>query len=289
MNIWNEKYRPHDLSSMILSNEHREKFERYLKSEFIPNLIFYGKPGVGKTTLALIILKTLDAEYLRLNGADEKNIEIVRETIKNFIQTKSFNKKRKIVFYDEAESILPNSFMALKELTERYHQSVSFIFCTNHLYKFPEAIRSRCTVFEFKSPTKEQTINFLRRVMDKEKVTYDISTLENVYRRCAGDLRRSLNYLQRYSVSGKLELPEDTFGEIFRLIKAGDLVEIKRYFAGNSVDWDALYRFLFERVDDPTKMILLGKAAYQNAFVVDPEINFVAFVAELKKLKQQKE
>ena len=286
MKIWNEFYRPKNLDEMILPDDHRQAFKQYLSSG-LPNVIFYGAPGTGKTTTALILIKALAAEFLRLNGADEKNIDVVRETIKGFIQTKSFNSRKKIIFYDEAESILANSFMALKEVTERYHKTASFIFCSNALFKFPEAIRSRCTLFEFKKPIKADVLKFLKDVLDKEQVAFTPETLDTVYRSCGGDMRKSLNHLQRYSMSGKLEIPEETFGEIWKIIKGGTLVELKRYFAGNSVEFDGLYRFLFERVDDPTKAILLAKYAYQSTFCVDQEINFTGFVAELQKLNNK--
>lgn len=271
---------------MILSEEQRNTFKQYLQSKFIPNLIFYGPPGVGKTTTALIFIRELDAEYLRLNGSDDRSIDVVRGQIKDFIQVKAFNSKRKIVFMDESENLSPDAMKALKEITERYHKVVSFIFATNHLYKFSEAIRSRCTLFNFTKPTKEETLKYLKGVLEKEKVKYEPEALDTVYRLCGGDLRRALNYLQRYSMSGKLELPEETFGEIWKIIKGGNIVELKRYFAGHSTDYDGLYRFLFERTEDPQKAILLAKYAYQDALCVDKEINFVGFVAELHRLKQ---
>jgi replication factor C small subunit len=287
MRIWNEEYRPKTLEGMILPPEHLQAFNNYLK-DGLPNVIFYGSPGTGKTTTALILIKHLGSEFKRMNGSDTRGIDVVREEIKNFIQTKSFNLKPKIVFYDEAEALTPDAFKALKEMTERYQKRVSFIFATNHLYRFPEAIRSRCTLFEFKKPTKGETIQYLRNVLEAEKVRYSPEDLDAVYKSCAGDLRRSLNFLQRYSMSGKLELPQETYGEILKLIKSGSLTDLKRFFAGNSVDFDGLYRFLFERTDEPQKMILLGKAAYQSVFVIDQEINFCAFVAELQKLKNDR-
>lgn len=285
MKIWCEDYRPKSLDTMLLPEEQRQTFKQYIKSG-LPNVIFYGSPGTGKTTTALILIKELDAEHKRLNGSDERSIEIVRDEIKSFIQTKSFNSKRKVVFYDEAEALTPQALKALKELTERYQKSVSFIFCTNHLHIFPEAIRSRFNLFEFKKPTKEEAIKHLKGVLEKEAVKHEPEALDAVYRSCSGDLRRALNYLQLYSMSGELKLPEETFGEIWKIIKGGNLVELKRYFAGHSVDYDGLYRFLFERTEDPIKAILLAKYAYQDALCVDKEINFVGFVAELQKLKQ---
>jgi replication factor C small subunit len=285
MKIWNEYYRPKTLDQMILPEEHKQAFKNYISSG-LPNVIFYGAPGTGKTTTALIFIKEMDAEHLRLNGSDTRGIDIVREEIKNFIQTKSFNTKRKIVFFDESEALTGDAFKALKEITERYHKNASFIFATNHIFKFPEAIRSRCTLFEFKKPTKADTLKLLTTVLDKEQIKYEPETLDSVYRSCGGDLRKSLNHLQRYSISGKLEIPSETYVEIAKLINSGDIKALKRYFAGHSVDFDGLYRFLFERIDDTTKIILLAKYAYQDAMVVDKEINFVSLVAELQKLKQ---
>jgi DNA polymerase III delta prime subunit len=286
MRIWPEDYRPKKFEEMILPDEYRQTFKHYLSSG-LPNVIFYGSPGSGKTTAALIFIKELGAEHLRLNGSDTRGIDIVRDEIKNFIQARSFNSKRKIVFFDEGEALTPPAMKALKELTERYQKHVSFIFCTNHLYVFPDALRSRFTLFEFRKPTKEEGLKLIRDVLEKEKVKYEPETLDKVYRLCAGDLRRSLVFLQRYSISGELKLPEDTYIEIYKLIKAGSIQDIKRYFASHSIDYDGLYRFLYERIDEPNKLALLSKHAYQDALVVDKEINFVGgFIAELLKLKQ---
>ena len=285
MKIWNEDYRPKTFDDMLMPPNQREAFKKYLADCAIPNVIFYGAPGTGKTSSALIFIRELGAEHLRLNGSDERSIETVREQIKNFIQTKSFNTKRKIVFYDEAEALTPDAFKALKEITERYQKTASFIFATNFLYKFPEAIRSRCTLFEFKKPSKEDALIFLKGILVKEKVEFRPEDLDTIYRSCAGDLRRSLNYLQRWSISGNLELPQDTYAELYKLIKAGNIIDLKRYFAMNSCDWDGLYRFLFEHIEDPAKAILLAKYAYQDGFVVDKEINFIGFCAELSRLK----
>jgi DNA polymerase III delta prime subunit len=285
MKIWNEDYRPKTFDDMLMPPNQREAFKKYLADGAIPNVIFYGAPGTGKTSSALIFIRELGAEHLRLNGSDERSIETVREQIKNFIQTKSFNTKRKIVFYDEAEALTPDAFKALKEITERYQKTASFIFATNFLYKFPEAIRSRCTLFEFKKPSKEDALIFLKGILVKEKVEFRPEDLDTIYRSCAGDLRRSLNYLQRWSISGNLELPQDTYAELYKLIKAGNIIDLKRYFAMNSCDWDGLYRFLFEHIEDPAKAILLAKYAYQDGFVVDKEINFIGFCAELSRLK----
>lgn len=287
MRIWNEAYRPKKLDDVLMPPSTREAFQSYIKNG-LPNVIFSGSPGTGKTTTALILINELGAEHLRLNGSDDRGIDVIRNEIKNFIQTRSFNKKRKVVFYDESEALSPDAMKALKEITERYHNTTSFIFCTNHLFKFSEAIRSRCTIFEFKQPTKEEVIKLLRRVLEQEQVEFEPETLDKVYRACGGDMRRALNHLQRYSMSGKLVVPDESFAEIYKLIKAGNIVDIKKYFASNSVDFDGLYRFLFERTESPEVAILLGKYAYQSQLCIDKEINVIAFCAELIKLKNSK-
>ena len=285
INIWNERYRPIKISDLILEKETKKTFEEYEKSGFTNNLLFSGAPGVGKTTVAQILTKNPKFQTLWMNGSDQRGIECVRTQIQNFIQTKSFA-ERKVVVIDEGEALTPEAYGALKGIIEQYYRNASFIVTTNFLYKIPTAIRSRFILFEFKKPPKEDTLAFLKEVLGKEKVKFNLEDLDTIYRSCAGDLRRMLNYLQRWSMSGDLELPQDTYAELYKLIKDGNIVNLKRYFAQNTVDFDGLYRFLFEHIDDPTKAILLGKAAFQSAFVIDQEINFVAFVAELQKLKQ---
>jgi len=284
INIWVEKYRPIKIGDIVLDKTTKETFEKYEKEGFSNNLLFSGAPGTGKTTVAKILTKNPKFQTLWMNGSDQRGIECVRTQIQNFIQTKSFA-ERKIVCIDEGEALTPEAYGALKGIIEQYYRNASFIITTNFLYKVPTAIRSRFVLFEFKKPSKEDALKFLKGILEKEKIEFELKDLDTIYRSCAGDLRRSLNYLQRWSISGNLELPQDTYAELYKLIKAGNIIDLKRYFAMNSCDWDGLYRFLFEHIEDPAKAILLAKYAYQDGFVVDKEINFIGFCAELSRLK----
>lgn len=280
INIWVEKYRPNSLKDLILSDENREIFEKYLEHKSIPNIIFFGQPGTGKTSTALVLLKELNPTLLRLCGSDDRGIDVIRNQIKSFIQVKAFDGKQKIVFYDEGEYLTSPAMAALKEITERYQKFVSFLFCTNHLFRFSDAIRSRCTSFEFQRPLHEDIINFYKKVLTAEKIDFKAEDLERVYKTCSGDLRQSLIHLQKYSITGELKLSDESFEEVFALLKSGKIRELKQYFANHSVDWDSLYRHLYERTENPKKLVVLSKYYYQHELVVDKEINFMGFISD---------
>ncbi len=288
LNIWQEKYRPRKISDMILSDNFRESFESFVENREVPHLILSGPPGVGKTTLMKILSKNLDAQVLKLNGSDDRGIGVIRNQIKDFVGTKSFQ-KWKIVAYDEGEKLTPDAWGALKGLVELHSKRARFIFTTNVLRKIPEANRSRCQIFEFKKLEKEQILEYYRNILTKESVKFTEDNLEKVYKICNGDLRRSLNYLQQNSRTGTLVLVIDEFLELFKEIKTSmtskKVSNLKEYFAAHSVDWESLYRYIYERVDHPVKLAIVGKYLYQHAFIVDPEINFVSMVCELMKVK----
>ena len=284
--LWQEKYRPKGgINDVILPTSLSAKFQGYIDGGEIPHLIFSGPPGVGKTTTARILLRNLDCDRLILNGSDQTSIDNVREDIVNFISTVSF-KPFKVVFYDEGEKLSRQAWDALKGVLEKYSKYARFIFTTNTLHKIPSAIRSRCQKFEFPKLGKEDNIVYYEKILKNEGISYTAKDLETVYKYNNGDLRSAINYLDSHTIGGKLTIEHTVYYQIAKLVAAGDVLGLKKFFAANAVEWEGLYRFFYERIDDLDKLLVIAKYMQFHTSVIDPEINFVGMVIAMLELKK---
>jgi len=290
LNIWVEKYRPKLLDDMILDIDIKEKFQYYIDNGIQNNLLFSGPPGIGKTTIAKILLNLLKKKIniMWLNGSDSRGINIIREQIAGFISTKTFM-DRKVVCIDEGEALTTEAFGALKGLIEEYYTNASFILTTNFLYKVPEAIRSRFIIYEFKKPNKNDTIELYKKILNSENVKYKDENLEMLYNMSGGDLRKSIHYMQDNSRKGEFILNFKVYNEIVNFYKEKDIKGLKKYIAENNIsDYEYLYRYFYDRINSFEGIIVIGKYLYQHSFVVDPEINFVCMIIDLINLKKSK-
>ena len=278
---WEDKYRPGQLKNMILPDSIRLNMEKYIEAGEIPNMVFSGPPGVGKTTLAKIIVRNIDADIKILNGSDkdDRGIGAISD-IQKFANVASL-KKWKIIFFDEGENLTPDAWKALKATTEKYIKRVRFIFATNHFHQVIPALRSRLAHFEFPRLEKEIIIDYYKKVLTNEKIKFIETDLEKVFKLNNGDLRQSLIYLQQNSLTGTLKLSMTDYTTIVKLVSSRDVKGLKKYFASNSVNWDSLYRYLYDITDDPKKLLVLGKYYISSSSVVDQEINFMTCICEL--------
>jgi DNA polymerase III delta prime subunit len=152
-NLFVEKYRSKTLEEYIGSNEVKNKFQEFIDTQEIPNILLYGTPGCGKSTLAKILVNNIDCDKLIINASDERGIDIIRDKIKGFVVSRSF-KKWKIVILEEADGILEASQKALRVLLEEYSEHARFILTCNYVGKIIPAIQSRCQSFSIIPPSK---------------------------------------------------------------------------------------------------------------------------------------
>ena len=188
------------------------KILNIIKSKNIPNIIFTGTPGVGKTTVAKALCNELGLDYLLVNGSEEGNIDTLRTTIRNFASTVSMTGQKKIVILDEfdysnAQSIQP----ALRGAIEEFANSCRFVLTCNYKNRIIQPLHSRCTTVEFKIPNNEKptlAVGILERIetiLTAEGVKYERPVLLELIKKHFPDIRRILNELQRYSVSGVID------------------------------------------------------------------------------------
>lgn len=200
--IWTEKYRPAKFLDLVGQKDIVKRVESLTSSLNIPHLLFAGPAGIGKSTLALIVVKELFKEnwkenYLELNASDERGINIVREKVKNFARTKSIgNVSFKVIFLDEADALTPEAQQALRRTMENYSNTCRFILSCNYSSKIIDPIQSRCAIFRFKLLEKKDMEVVINRIAEGENLTIYPEAIEMLYEGSEGDARKATNILQ---------------------------------------------------------------------------------------------
>src|ERR671938_1404585 len=212
--MWSEKYRPKKLAEIVDQKEIIKGIGNLIKTPDIPHMLFAGPAGVGKTTSALCIaMELLGEEWrkntLELNASDERGIKMVRERVKEFAASvklatdKEFGKP-KIIILDEADEMTSEAQTALRRIIEDSARTTRFIIICNNLSQIIEPIQSRCVVFRFTRLAKEDVVDHLTMICDKEGVKYEEKALTQIYIATLGDLRYSINVLQAAAGMGSV-------------------------------------------------------------------------------------
>ena len=300
--LWVEKYRPNTLSDCILPDELKNTFQEFVNQQNIPNLLLSGSAGVGKTTVAKAMLEELGADYIVVNGSLHGNIDTLRTEIMNFATTVSFSEGRKYVILDEADYLNPQSTQpALRNFMEEYSKNCGFILTCNFKNRIIEPLQSRCSVVDFLFPKKlapSLAGSFFERVkiiLEQEQVKYDEKVLVEIIQRHFPDWRRVLNELQRYSVSGIIDIgilsnsSQNAFKSLISLLKGKQFGDMRKW-VGQNIDSDptSIMRMLYDNASDlvkpssiPQLVLLIGEYQYKSAFVADQEVNLVAFLTQV--------
>jgi DNA polymerase III delta prime subunit len=300
--LWVEEYRPKDVGSCVLPKNLKDTFTEFVESDNIPNLILSGGPGVGKTTIAKAMLDQIGATYMMINGSEESGIDVLRTKIKNFASTVSLEGGRKYLILDEADYLNPQSTQpALRGLMEEFHNNCGFILTCNYKNRLIEPLHSRCSVVEFSIPKSEKqnlSSEFMKRlisILDIEEIKYDKRVVAEVIKTHFPDWRRTLNELQRYSMSGTIDagilvnLSDVNIEELMHCMKNKEFTNVRKWVVDN-LDNDpvhllrSIYDNLYEHVDGstiPHCVVVLGEYQYKSAFVADQEINIMACLTEI--------
>ena len=202
-----EKYRPSKIEDVLEQHTIVNALKKTIKNKNIPHLLFYGSSGVGKTSIALALVKTLfnnknyDDRILELNASDERGIQIVREKIKNFAKfsiNNDNNAKFKVIILDEADSMTLETQLALRYIIEQYSKFTRFIIICNYINKIIEPIISRCALYRFKPIKKIGVLKILVKISDNENIKISKTDLLKIYKSTDGDLRYTINLLERF-------------------------------------------------------------------------------------------
>jgi len=295
--LWVEKYRPSNLDTYI-GNEHlKDKVSVYLESGDLPHLLLFGKAGTGKTTLAKILVKNIECDYLYINASDENNVDTVRNKVKNFASTMGF-KDYKIIILDECDYITPNAQAALRNLMETFSKHCRFILTCNFVERIIDPIQSRCQSFQIIPPSKKDVAKHIHNILLQENVMSDMKDLKVLIDSGYPDIRRVINSAQRNVVNGQLKLDttsiiqNDYKLKLLKILetqnKKNAFVQIRQLLADNKItDFADLFRLLYDEVDGYGKghvaecILIIARYELSDSQVVDKEINAMAMLIEL--------
>ena len=302
--LWVEKYRPRYIDDCILPQETKKIFLDFVNNKEIPNLLLCGTSGVGKTTVAKALCNELGADFVLINGSEERNIDTLRVKIRQFASTVSLTVDGgpKIVILDEADYLNPQSTQpALRGFIEEFSKNCRFIFTCNYKNRIIQPLHSRCSVIDFtiqaaqKPQIGSEIFQRILQILTDEKVEYNEKVVVEVINKFFPDFRRMLNEIQKYSASGRIDsgilanLDDESLKELLNFIKEKEFSKMRKWVALSiHNDPQTIYRKIydnfftkFENNSVPQAIIILSDYTYKSAFVADQEVNMVACLTEL--------
>ncbi len=301
--LWTELYRPTTIKDYVFKDPgQKAQIEAWLKDKALPHMLLSGSPGTGKTTLIKALLAELNVDpfdVMEINASRDNGVEFIRESITRFAETMGYGSMR-YVFLDEADGLSPQAQGTLRGTIEKYSSSVRFLLTCNYPNKIMPALHSRFAVGKFhidKLDADEYTLR-LCNILINENIEFDMEVVDKIVQESYPDLRVGISTLQKYSVSGKLQEPEEPIGvedyktDVIVLFRARRFQEARELIC-KQVDRDEcedFFRFLYQNLDiwadtkeKERKCILIIRDGIVNhASVADVEINLSATLVELE-------
>jgi len=301
--LWVEKYRPKNLDGYVFRDENqRKQAKNWIKEKSIPHLLFSGAAGIGKTTMAKILVNELEIpEYdvLELNASRTNSVDEVRNKITNFVQMIPFG-PFKVVLLDEADYLSPNAQAALRGVMEEYHSTSRFILTCNYPNRIIPALHSRCQGYHIERIDQTEFTARVATILVEEQVDVDLETLDLYVKATYPDLRKCINMVQQNVTDNKLQAPnkgdegtQDWKFDMVELFKAGKIADARKLLCGKlrAEEMEEVYRWLYDNIaifgdeDAQDKAVLIIKQGLvDHTLVADPEINLAAVLIKLGRL-----
>lgn len=293
--VFVEKYRPKKVEDVI--SPWKNKILKYIeKPNMLPNFMFYNSvPGNGKTTFAKAIIKNLGCDYVYLNGSDERGIDTIRNKIKKFAMTKSFNAGKKCVYFDEADKLTKDAQDALRPITEEYSSNCFFIFTLNYIEKIIDALQSRFVKIHLNNPEKKEIMKHIMKICKAEKIKGDKGGLIKLINSFYPNIRDMVAYLQDLKMDDKpltkktVKKQTEFFEEIYQTIKAKKFQSVRDTIIKKGIDVVELNKSIFKFVmadkikfDDMKYLLeIIAETEYRFSVGANPTIVFIDAVLRM--------
>ena len=301
--LWVEKYRPNTVDGYVFRDDHqRKQIATWIKDKSIPHLLLSGAAGIGKTTLAKILINEIgieDYDVLEINASRTNSVDDVRDKITNFVQMIPFG-PFKVVLLDEADYLSPNAQAALRGVMEEYSQSSRFILTCNYPNRIIPALHSRCQGFHVERTDQTEYTARVATILVEENVDFELETLDMYVKVAYPDLRKCIQLVQQNSTEGKLESPNkgdageaDWKFDMVTLFKAGKITEARKMLCGKlrAEEMEEVYRWLYDNLeifgDDKNQdsaIVIIKAGLVDHVVCADSEINLAATLVKLSRL-----
>jgi len=301
--LWVEKYRPKTLQGYVFRDDHqRKQAQTWIKEKSIPHLLFSGSAGIGKTTMAKILINELEIpEYdvLEINASRTNSVDEVRNKITNFVQMIPFG-PFKVVLLDEADYLSPNAQAALRGVMEEYHSTARFILTCNYPNRIIPALHSRCQGYHIEKIDQTEFTARVATILVDENIEFQLDTLDNYVKATYPDLRKCINMVQQNTSDGILHSPSkgdegeaDWKFDMVELFKAGKITEARKLLCGKlrAEEMEEVYRWLYDNLEifgseekQDTAVLIIKQGLVDHTLVADPEINLAAVLIKLARL-----
>jgi replication factor C small subunit len=294
--IWNEKYRPDNLENLIIESSQKQKFQEYIDNQNIPHIGFFGKTGSGKTTLAKILIKSIDCDFLYLNATEDRSMDTIKEKVGGFASTNSF-KPLKIVVLDESTTILESSQILLLNMMETFSLKTRFILTGNYPERLIDPLIGRLQCFELTPPSKADIARHLSNILTLENVDYDIQDLTKIVNQKYPDVRSIINLAQKSTTNNKLSIgnellqDKDYKEKILKVLinpNSKSITEARQILVNANLNsYEDLYKFLYKNVEKfapkniGEAIIIIEEYKYRSISRIDQEITIVSCLAKL--------
>ena len=296
-----EKYRPQTIEDCILPKGLKDTFKSIVLKGELPNMMFSGSAGTGKTTVARALCNELDLDYMIINGSEDGNIDTLRGKIKQFASTVSLHGGQKVVILDEADYLNPQSTQpALRGFIEEFSSNCRFILTCNFKNRIIDPLHSRCSVYEFNFGAEHSILagDFMKRlqwILDQESIIYDNAVIAELIMKYIPDWRRVLNECQRYGMSGHIDagilvtLDETSINQLMEDLKTKNFKKMRQWVSDNmDVESTKLFRIVYDNMikyvepnSVPQLVLILADYSYKDSFMADHELNVVACMTEI--------
>ena len=295
-----EKYRPQTIQDCILPKDLKATFQEIVSKGELPNMMFTGSAGVGKTTVARALCNELDLDYMLINGSEDGNIDTLRGKIKQFASTISLHGGQKVVILDEADYLNPQSTQpALRGFIEEFSSNCRFILTCNFKNRIIDPLHSRCSIYEFnignKAEMAQAFMSRLQFILDSESIIYDNAVIAELIMKYIPDWRRVINECQRYGMSGHIDtgilvtLSESSIKGLMQDLKTKNFKKMRKWVTDNiDVESAKLFRMIYDNMVEyvepssiPQLVLILADYSYKDSFVADHELNVVACMTEI--------